>query len=1022
MRGCFILTALVCGACLFVSAELLRDPYKVLGVARGSSESDIRKAYRQLAVRLHPDKNTASGSKAKFLELQEAYELLSNPATRSRYDASGSVSGQPRRQQSQDWRFQHPFYQHHATEQIPTSTMRFTYLNFQQELLQATSPLLVQVYYDYSPVCKAAANEWEQAAKDLSQWARLGRIEWNQQYLLSSLRSFMGLAIRPDDLPLVFGFPTKCHSMACAVRHSGPLKADLLQQFVTDRLLELPPVPAVDPDTIDRFLARVPHHKVAVLAFSTTTKASIPLRHAAEEHKHNVVAGRVQWKAEDLVFWQGKLGVQRAPSVVFLRGPGALPAVYDASNTKRLEIAKLIAENAWQVVQPLRQRSAGPLGCSWGAQAERTPLVSLCVVLIGRQGQHSLRQGRETLAQFSEWMLNRGFLFPRSALPAAKSYSAGQLRLTWLDADTQQAFCKAHLSGVMPKVTASVCGPDWPASLFPWDVVPATAHELPQVQLLAYKPGAGQLPAWWTSPHRFSLYNTTDVTSVRNHSSFTSIASWMSQCLSGKQLQHTIDTPQQLADDESLGWLGFGMSWASKSARWLRQQLLVDMPSLVSWESAQLLLPMLLCGLLAVCVQACSGSTSADATPGARRRHSRPSAAAQQAGDDDDGDDDMQNRFLKTLWQLDTEACLFDPAVHSRLDTGRDSMLTPSSCFVLGLFCLHTQSSLLLEPRISHPPKTTLSADTVCAIGDLHGDLEQGYTALRLAGVVDVQGSWSGGKATLVQTGDLLDRGPNSLDLVELFERLKVEASKAGGNIHTLLGNHEAMNLLGDFRYVSPTELQALGYVQEPHPRTFQGAAEAGLAAWRRRMRKGSIIGITLRRRPAAVILGQGQCKTLFIHAGLPLQLLLNLVKSLDKPEPDAILAKLNEVVSGAVHACSAGHCTKDQMNMLSDASSPLWYRGYVQQYEAEICPEVQQVVQALQVQRIVSGHNIMQNGKIKSLCGGQVNLIDVGMSRAYFGNMAVWRCSNDSAYAVHSDKSHKLPMPSTASSSVSGL
>lgn len=672
MRGCLFLSALVCGYCLLGSAELLRDPYKVLGVARGSSESEIRKAYRQLAVRLHPDKNTASGSKAKFLELQEAYELLSNPATRSRYDASGSVSGQSRRQQSQDWHFQHPFNQHHATEQIPTSTMRFTYLNFQQELLQETSPLLVQVYYDYSPICKAAANEWEQAAKDLSQWARLGRIEWNQQYLLSTLRSFMGLAIRPDDLPVVFGFPTKCHSMACAVRHSGPLKADLLQQFVADRLLELPPAPAVDPDTIDRFLARVPHHKVAVLAFSTATKASIPLRHAAEQHKDHVVAGRVQWKAEDLTFWQSKLGVQRAPSVIFLRGPGALSAVYDASNTKRLDIAKLIADNAWQVVQPLRQRSAGPLGCSWGAHAERTPLVSLCVVLIGRQGQHSLRLGRETLAQLSEWMLNRGFLFPRSALPAAKSYSAGQLRLTWLDAGTQQAFCKAHLSSVGSEVTASVCGPDWPASLFPWDVVPATAHELPQVQLLAYKPGAGQLPAWWTTPHRFALYDTTDVTTAHNHSSFTSIASWMSQCLSEKQLQHTIDTPEQLADDEGLGWLGIGMTWASTSARWLLQQLPMDMLSLVSWDSAQLLLPMLLCGLLAVCVQACSGSTSADARPGAQRRHSRPAAAVQRVGDDGDGDDDdAQDRFLKTLWQLDTEASLFDPAVHGRLDTGR---------------------------------------------------------------------------------------------------------------------------------------------------------------------------------------------------------------------------------------------------------------------------------------------------------------------------------------------------------------
>ena len=66
----------------------------------------------------------------------------------------------------------------------------------------------------------------------------------------------------------------------------------------------------------------------------------------------------------------------------------------------------------------------------------------------------------------------------------------------------------------------------------------------------------------------------------------------------------------------------------------------MDMLSLVSWDSAQLLLPMLLCGLLAVCVQACSGSTSADARPGAQRRHSRPAAAVQRVGDDGDGDDD----------------------------------------------------------------------------------------------------------------------------------------------------------------------------------------------------------------------------------------------------------------------------------------------------------------------------------------------------------------------------------------------
>ena len=53
---------------------------------------------------------------------------------------------------------------------------------------------------------------------------------------------------------------------------------------------------------------------------------------------------------------------------------------------------------------------------------------------VGRLGTTDHRQARETLAQMSEWMLNRGLLFSRSAAPAAKAYSAGQLRLTWIDA------------------------------------------------------------------------------------------------------------------------------------------------------------------------------------------------------------------------------------------------------------------------------------------------------------------------------------------------------------------------------------------------------------------------------------------------------------------------------------------------------------------------------------------------------------------------------------------------------------
>ena len=108
---------------------------------------------------------------------------------------------------------------------------------------------------------------------------------------------------------------------------------------------------------------------------------------------------------------------------------------------------------------------------------------------------------------------------------------------------------------------------------------------------------------------------------------------------------------------------------------------------------------------------------------------------------------------------------------------------------------------------------------------------------------------------------------------------------------------------------------------------------------------------------------------------------------------------------AGAVKKCSVGspgECNTETASLVTDPDSVVWYRGYVHQYERELCPQVKQVLQAMQVHRIVAGHNVMSNGRIKSLCGGKVNIIDVGMSRAYLGNLAVWKCTNGTAYAVH--------------------
>ena len=73
-----------------------RDYYETLGVAKNATEEDIKKAYRKLALKFHPDRNPDSKeSEDKFKEAKEAYEVLSEPEKRRAYDAYGHAGVNP---------------------------------------------------------------------------------------------------------------------------------------------------------------------------------------------------------------------------------------------------------------------------------------------------------------------------------------------------------------------------------------------------------------------------------------------------------------------------------------------------------------------------------------------------------------------------------------------------------------------------------------------------------------------------------------------------------------------------------------------------------------------------------------------------------------------------------------------------------------------------------------------------------------------------------------------------------------
>lgn len=260
---------------------------------------------------------------------------------------------------------------------------------------------------------------------------------------------------------------------------------------------------------------------------------------------------------------------------------------------------------------------------------------------------------------------------------------------------------------------------------------------------------------------------------------------------------------------------------------------------------------------------------------------------------------------------------------------------------------------VLRPPAAVEPDESVAPAGApIFLLADTHGELEIATTLLRNQGVIDEHLNWKFGRGRLVILGDVFDRGPQHTELLWLFYKLEAEAEAAGGRIHLVLGNHEALVLTGDLRYL--------------HAKYLQTTTILEVSDYAKLWQKESLLGQWLRTKPTVFKLGRVLC----LHGGM----------SVETVNDRWTLPELNTIVRDWLNSEKSEKSAR--LAFVSGRNGPLWYRGYfARNSEGEkTAHAVEAVRKFYDVDRIAVGHTIVKT--VTPLHGGAVIGVQVYPSR----------------------------------------
>jgi hypothetical protein len=255
----------------------------------------------------------------------------------------------------------------------------------------------------------------------------------------------------------------------------------------------------------------------------------------------------------------------------------------------------------------------------------------------------------------------------------------------------------------------------------------------------------------------------------------------------------------------------------------------------------------------------------------------------------------------------------------------------------------------LRAPQKIHANEVTTDAKApLFIVADTHGEYEILVAMLRAHKVIGPRLEWKFGRGHLVVLGDVFDRGPNHLEILWLLYQLEAEAARAGGGVQLVLGNHEAMVLRGDLRYL--------------HARYPETARALGVESYAALFGPETLLGQWLRTKPAILKVNDLLC----LHAGISRALL----------DSTLSLADVNDAVRAALAPEATGSATAE---LVMGSLGPLWYRGYFADqvnFPTASAADVDLTLKTFGARRILVGHTIVPT--VTPMYGGKVIAVQV--------------------------------------------